>query len=307
MSNEVYALALKNTLKEIKSVCPDVTNTFIFEENTKVLAKDDETADKAIRKTIEAFNALTERADTVGGAIETVTIQSKDGKVTITSMNDFYLTTVASKEADEKYVNTLTQVLIPIVIKLVDEIKPEPATAEPEPEPEEEAIEETAEADDEEETTYEPAEPEEPELEEEAAPEEIEETEEPEPEEAELNEPEIPIEEQQPQEIEEENGLLIPDPPVTQLIVEDLGGLLVPSDTIRVDYALISQWNDLYGDRKLEEVDLEALNGKTTRCKFKNIKDSKYSGKGIIQMPEKIQKTLETAKGELVMVKPVVE
>jgi predicted regulator of Ras-like GTPase activity (Roadblock/LC7/MglB family) len=308
MSNEVYALALKNTLKEIKSVCPDVTNTFIFEENTKVLAKDDETADKAIRKTIEAFNALTERADTVGGAIETVTIQSKDGKVTITSMNDFYLTTVASKEADEKYVNTLTQVLIPIVIKLVDEIKPEPATAEPEPEPEEEAIEETAEADDEEEeAAYEPAEPEEPELEEEAAPEEIEETEEPEPEEAELNEPEIPIEEGQPQEIEEENGLLIPDPPVTQLIVEDLGGLLVPSDTIRVDYALISQWNDLYGDRKLEEVDLEALNGKTTRCKFKNIKDSKYSGKGIIQMPEKIQKTLETAKGELVMVKPVVE
>jgi predicted regulator of Ras-like GTPase activity (Roadblock/LC7/MglB family) len=307
MSNEVYALALKNTLKEIKSVCPDVTNTFIFEENTKVLAKDDETADKAIRKTIEAFNALTERADTVGGAIETVTIQSKDGKVTITSMNDFYLTTVASKEADEKYVNTLTQVLIPIVIKLVDEIKPEPATAEPEPEPEEEAIEETAEADDEEEAAYEPAEPEEPELEEEAAPEEIEETEEPEPEEAELNEPEIPIEEGQPQEIEEENGLLIPDPPVTQLIIEDLGGLLVPSDTIRVDYALISQWNDLYGDRKLEEVDLEALNGKTTRCKFKNIKDSKYSGKGIIQMPEKIQKTLETAKGELVMVKPVVE
>jgi len=307
MSNEVYALALKNTLKEIKNACPDVTNTFIFEENTKVLAKDDETPDKSIRKTIQAFNAITERADTVGGAIETVTIQSKNGKVTITSMNDFYLTTVASKEADEKYVNTLTQVLIPIVIKLVDEIQPEPAPAEPEPEPEEEAIEETAEAEDEEEATYEPAEPEEQELEEEAAPEEIEETEEPEPEEVELNEPEIPIEERQPQEIEEENGLLIPDPPVTQLIVEDLGGLLVPSDTVRVDYALISQWNDLYGDRKLEEVDIEALNGKTTRCKFKNIKDSKYQGKGIIQMPEKIQKTLETAKAELVMIKPVVE
>jgi predicted regulator of Ras-like GTPase activity (Roadblock/LC7/MglB family) len=308
MSNEVYAFALKNTLKEIKSVCPDVTNTFIFEENTKVLAKDDETPDKTIRKTIEAFNAITERADTVGGAIETVTIQSKEGKVTITSMNDFYLTTVASKEADEKYVNTLTQVLIPIVIKLVDEIQPDPAASLAEPEPEEEAVEEeTAEADEEEEAAAETEDLQEQELEEEAAPEEIEETEEPEAEEAELNEPETPIEEQQPQEIEEENGLLIPDPPVTQLIVENIGGLLVPSDTVRVDYALITQWNDLYGDRKLEEVDLEALNGKTTRCKFKNIKDSKYSGKGIIQMPEKIQKTLETAKGELVMVKPVVE
>jgi predicted regulator of Ras-like GTPase activity (Roadblock/LC7/MglB family) len=305
MSNEVYAFALKNTLKEIKNACPDVTNTFIFEENAKVLAKDDETTDKAIHKSIEAFNAITERADTIGGAVETVTIQSKDGKVTITNMNDFYLTTVASKEADEKYVNTLTQVLIPIVIKLVDEIQPEQAPAEPEPEPEEEAVE----AEDEEEAAAKIEEPEEPELEEEAAPEEIEE---PEPEEAELNEPELeePIEEQQPQEIEEpeeENGLLIPDPPVTQLIIEDLGGLLVPSDTVRVDNALITQWNDLYGDRKLEEVDIEALNGKTTRCKFKNIKDSKYQGKGIIQMPDKIQKTLETAKAELVMVKPVVE
>jgi predicted regulator of Ras-like GTPase activity (Roadblock/LC7/MglB family) len=310
MSNEIYAFALKNTLKEIKNACPDVTNTFIFEENTNIIAKDEKTTDKTIRKAIESFNNITERADTIGGVIETVTIQSKDGKVTITNMNNFYLTTVASKEADEKYVNTLTKVVIPIVIKLVDEIQPEqaPAPAEPEPEPEEETIEEeTAQAEDEQEAAYEPEEPEEQELEKEAAPEEIEEPEEFEPEETEQAEPEPMEEEQQLQEPEEENGLLIPDPPVTQLIVEDLGGLLVPSDTVRVDEAVISQWNDLYGDRKLEEVDIEALNGKTTRCKFRNIKDSKYQGKGIIQMPDKIQKTLETSKAELVMIKPVVE
>ncbi|MCW4047158.1 MAG: hypothetical protein NWE99_06310 [Candidatus Bathyarchaeota archaeon] len=301
MSNEVYAFALKNTLKEIKNVCPDVTNTFIFEENTKILAKDDETPEKTIHKTIEAFNDITERADTIGGDIETVTIQSTEGKVTITKMNDFYLTTVASKEADEKYVNTLTQVLIPIVIKLVDEIQPEENTNEESPltETEPTAKEETP--------AYETAveETQEQELEEEAAPEEI-----PKPEEAESNEPEKPMEpikEQQSQETEEENGLQIPEPPVTQLIVENLGGLLVPSDTVRIDNALIAQWNDLYGDKEIEEVDIEALNGKTTRCKFKNIKDSKYQGKGIIQIPEKLQITLEATKGELVMVKPVVE
>jgi hypothetical protein len=63
----------------------------------------------------------------------------------------------------------------------------------------------------------------------------------------------------------------------------------------------------LYGDKKIEEVDVETLNGKTTRCKFKPIKDSKHEGKGVIQMPEKIQLTLQTTKGGLVMVKPVVE
>lgn len=305
MSNEVYAFALKNTLKEIKNVCPDVTNTFIFEENTKILAKDDETPEKTIHKTIEAFNDITERADTIGGAIETVTIQSAEGKVTITKMNDFYLTTVASKEADEKYVNTLTQVLIPIVIKLVDEIQPEETANEESPLTETEPEEETIETDQEEAPAYEPAveEAQEQELEEEAAPpEEI-----PEPEEAEPNEPDEPIKEPKPQETEEENGLQIPEPPVTQLIIENLGGLLVPSDTVRIDNALIAQWNDLYGDKEIEEVDIEALNGKTTRCKFKNIKDSKYQGKGIIQIPEKLQIILEATKGELVMVKPVVE
>ena len=99
----------------------------------------------------------------------------------------------------------------------------------------------------------------------------------------------------------------LPEPPVTQFIVENLGGLLVPSDTVRIDNAVIAQWKELYGDKKIEEADLETLNGKTGRFKFKSIKDSKHEGKGIIQMPEKIQLTLETAKGELVMVKPVIE
>jgi hypothetical protein len=65
-------------------------------------------------------------------------------------------------------------------------------------------------------------------------------------------------------------------------------------------------WNDLYGDRKIQEVDLESLDGKAARCKFKPIKDSKYQGKGVIQMPDKIQLTLDASKGKLVMVKPVV-
>lgn len=296
MSNEVYAFALKNTLKEIKNVCPDVTNTFIFTEDAKILAKDEDTTEENTDKTVNAFNDITERADTIGG-VESITIQGTEGRVNIAHMNDFYLTAVSSKEADEKYVNALTRVLIPTVIKLVDEIHPASTNDETleteQAEPEEENIEEEA-------TEAEDLEQEDPQ-EEQAT---IEEVEEPEEAEAEPNEP---IEEEQPEENIEENGLLLPEPPVTQLIIENLGGLLVPSDTVRIDSSVITQWNDLYGDKKLTEVDLEALNGKTTRCKFKNIKDSKYQGKGVIQMPEKLQLTLETTKGELVMIKPVIE
>jgi hypothetical protein len=194
-------------------------------------------------------------------------------------MNDFYLTTVSSKEADEKYVNTLTRVLIPAIVRLVEKIHP-------------------ALPDDE---TFETVEPEP--VGDEVA-EEV----------AEDSESDLPAEETAPTEDEEERFApevdpepLLPEAPVTQLIVENLGGLLVPSDTVRIDNEVIAQWNDLYGDKKLHEVNLETLSGKTTRCKFKPIKNSKQTGKGVIGIPEKIQLTLETSKGELVMVKPIVE
>jgi predicted regulator of Ras-like GTPase activity (Roadblock/LC7/MglB family) len=244
MSNEVYAFALKNTLNEIKNVCPDVSKTFIFKEDGKILAKDENTDEETINRAVDAFNALTERANAIGG-LESVTLHGANGRVNIACINDFYLTTIASKEADEKYVNTLTQVLVPTVLKLVEKIHP-----------------------------------------------------------ASIDNNTFTMEQPEP-EVNPEP--LLPEPPVNQFIVENLGGLLVPSDTVRIDSAVIVQWKNLYGDNKIEEVDVEALNGKATRCKFKSIKGSKYEGKGIIQMPEKIQLTLQTTKGELVMVKPVVE
>jgi len=122
MNNEVYAFALKNTLDEIQNACPDVSNTFIFKDG-KILAKGEATNEETANSTINAFNAIAERADTLG-SLETVTVQGAKGRVKIACINDFYLTTVLSKTADEKYVNTLTQVLIPIVIKLAEKIHP---------------------------------------------------------------------------------------------------------------------------------------------------------------------------------------
>jgi len=98
-----------------------------------------------------------------------------------------------------------------------------------------------------------------------------------------------------------------PEPPVSQLIVENLGGLLVPTDTVRVDNETLSQWTELYDGRKIEEIEIDTFDGKIARCKVKPIKESKYEGKGIVQMPEKVQLALEIKKGELVRVKPAVD
>jgi hypothetical protein len=299
MSNEVYALALKSTLEEIQNACPDVTNTFIFKDYD-ILAKTENVSESNVTQTRNAFNDIAEKADILGG-LESLTIQGTEGKVNIAAMNDFHLTTVSSKQADEKYVNTLTRVMIPIIIKLVEQIQsalPETtindeATPTVEPEPVEEEATESLE-----ESFEEPAE------------ETVDKAEDflnEQPEEPEEEIAAFTPEEPEAVELEVNDEPLLPEPPVTQLMVENLGCLLVPSDTVRIGKDVLEQWKELYSDKKINEVEIEALNGRSTRCKLKQIKKSKDSGKGIIKMPEKIQVTLETASGELVTVKPVVE
>jgi hypothetical protein len=100
---------------------------------------------------------------------------------------------------------------------------------------------------------------------------------------------------------------VVPEPEASQFIVENVGGLFASSDTVRVDNETISQWAEMYEYKKIEEATVETFGGKSARCKLKPMKDSKYEGKGIIQIPEKIQQSLEVKKGELVRVKPVVE
>ncbi|KON32157.1 hypothetical protein AC478_01050 [miscellaneous Crenarchaeota group-1 archaeon SG8-32-3] len=291
MSNEVITLALKSSLQEIQNACPDVTSTFIF-KNGKILSQENTNEENAIQ-TVAAYDTIAERTDIIDG-LENITIQSAEGKVNITAINDIHLATVSSNEADEKYVNTLTRILIPIVIKLVEQIQPVSKDnetiiidqSEPEEDTAEETVVETEETSDEIAEDIKNYQPNETEIE--TVTTELDE-------ETEEAEPEVNYEP------------LLPEPPVTQLIIENLKGFRVPSDTVRVDEEVITQWNELYSDNKIDEVEVEAMNGKTTRCKVKPIKKSKDAGKGIIKMPEKIQLSLEAAAGELVTVKPAVE
>jgi hypothetical protein len=273
--DEVYSFALRNALTEIQNICPDIKCSFLFREDGEIVAGDENTTEQTMVNVINSFDGILEKADSIGG-IERITLTSRNGSLNLSCVNDMYLVTVASQKADMNYVNTVTRVLIPTVLKLLEKITSAPVKrtsfrSEPEPQlpkfkREEKLIEETAEED----VTEEPV----------------------------LEQPAVPEIKPEP---------LLPEPPVSQFIVENLGGLLVPSDTVRIDNEILTQWEELYNGRKIEEIDIETFGGQTIRVKVKPIKDSKYEGKGVTQMPEKIQLALEIKKGELVRVKPVVE
>jgi predicted regulator of Ras-like GTPase activity (Roadblock/LC7/MglB family) len=273
MSDELQAFALKNTINEIKSACPDVSHAFIFTEDGLLLAADDDTDEQTATRAINALNALSKRADTIGG-LESAAFYDTSNQMDVFHVNDSYLVVVGSEEAEEKTSADLARILVPAVLRLTEKIHDfcqENVTVE-KPEFDHEPALDVDEAgtDLEAEEVIVEAEP----LEEPS------ETEEPQP--------------------------LLPEPPVTQFMVENLSGLSMFSDIVRIESGVIQQWKDLYGERKINEVDVETLDGQTTRCKFKPIKDSKHNGKGTIQLPQKIQKTLQTSKGELVTVKPVI-
>jgi predicted regulator of Ras-like GTPase activity (Roadblock/LC7/MglB family) len=277
MDDEVYSFALKNTLEEIRNACPDITHAFMFKEDGEIIAGDERTPEKTIVHIVDSFDGLLEKANAIGG-VECVTIEGTNGRVNVSCINDVYLVTVTSRKADMNYVNTLVRVLIPTVLRLLEKISPTPLKSNS-PLTETKATHEIP--------TVEKFENSEPTM-----------------------EPDEKIATEEPKktvEAETKPEPLLPEPVTNQLIVENLGGLLVPSDTVRIDNEILLQWEMLYEGHKIEEVEIGTFDGKTTQCKVKPIKDSKYEGKGIIQLPEKVQLALGIKKGELVRAKPLIE
>jgi hypothetical protein len=274
MDSEIYSFALKSTLNEIQHICPDVKNSFMFTEEGEIIAANEATSEKVLVQVVNAFDGIMEKAEALGG-IEGIVLDGNNGMMNVIAVNDFYLVTVSSKTADKKLVDTVTRILVPTVLKLLEKISPTPLKNTPLTPKKEHEILTPA-------TTDKGSENED------------------------VTEPRIREPEQHP-EPEPNLETTLPEPQVSQLIVENMGGLLVPSDTVRIDADLLSQWEESCDGRKIEMVEIETFGGKSIQCKVRQIKDAKYEGKGIMQMPEKIQLTLEIRKGELIRVKPVIQ
>jgi predicted regulator of Ras-like GTPase activity (Roadblock/LC7/MglB family) len=290
MQNEAYSTVLRNALTEIKNICPDVQASFLFDKEGTIIAGDTESPEVPFEKTVNTMETLLDKAETIGG-LDSLVINAQKGKVHVSCVNDMYLAMVTDKNIDMTYLQTVSRVLIPTVIKLLDNIITIPAPIELPPsrpsfaqlsrrvEQEEINAEEVEKAKDD--TTDE-------EMAEETLEEEIEK-----PGRLSLSSTRAP-----PQELRE---------PSNQLVVDTLSGLLVRGDTVQIDAEILNEWSDYYDGAQVNQVEIESFNGNSVVCKVKPIKDSKIEGKGIIRIPERACQELDVKKGEMVKVKPLME
>ncbi|MEM0058271.1 MAG: hypothetical protein QXG09_05325 [Candidatus Bathyarchaeia archaeon] len=285
---EIYNTALNSALEEMRNVCPDIRHAFVYNESGEIIAGDEGTPQKVMVHVVDAFDDIFERAEAIGG-VEAVTLNGSLGTVKLYHFNGHYFVMVYPAKADVGMVDAVVRVLIPTVLKVLEKLSPTPlknVVPPPASKPE-------------------PSKPEKPIMEDLALTEKHAEELAPEPEEEEYK-PEVKPEPTPIFETVQEPSPSL-EVPAVQLIVENIGGLLVPSDTVRVDSETLSNWENAFEGKKIEYVEIETFDGKTARYKVKPIKDAKYAGKGIVQIPEKAQLALEIKKGELVKVKPVIE
>ena len=121
MVTEAYSTALQTIIDEFKNISPETTNTLIFKNDGQTIANTEATTEEQTKKLIDHFNSITQQAETIGG-IENLTIQAADSQLNITAMNSLYLATVSSRAANQEIVKSLTHVLVPTVVRLVDQV-----------------------------------------------------------------------------------------------------------------------------------------------------------------------------------------
>lgn len=273
LANEAYTLALKETLDGMVHSFPGIRNALIFDEGGGIVAVDDKTSEDAAVRTVDALDKMLENADLFGN-LENVVFEGAEGLLNVSRFDDLFLVTVASAKTDLDRANVFANVLVPTVLKVLRRVNLAPVKESLE---ELEVEHEQPLAHDSKEESDDPAE-------------------------------ETRIEEHSDEYAQgTASKPVLPEPQVSQFIVENLGGLFASSETVRIDGDLLLKWKDMYDDREIEEVEIATFGGKSVRCKVKPIKDAKFEGKGLVQIHEKVRSALEIRKGELVRVKPVIE
>ena len=125
MDKENYAVALRNTLTEVRNICPDISCSFIFTKEGMVVAGDERSTDVPVEKIVGSFQSLMDKAATIGG-LHAMIVNGSKGKLHISSVNDLYLVIAASKNADMTSIRSIANVIIPTVLKLLKTVVPTP-------------------------------------------------------------------------------------------------------------------------------------------------------------------------------------
>lgn len=335
---------LQTVVDEYSNLSPQTTNVFFFRKDGETIAANQTTTEDQTKQAIANFSDFAAKTNLLG-SLESLTINGVSEQLIISKIDDLHLATISSKKANPKVLSSLNHVLIPTIVRLInqqnfDECKEVPPTLQTLPE--EDPVKEAVLSQEEPKTESDP-EPERPMelllpkqlmmerirgilLDQQSAGTHQEIQEETTQEFQNLSEEDNLVEEQvSSQDESDEASVSEPEssmelefqkPPVNQLMIEKIKGIRVPGDTVRVDSEVIENWitwrepfikqQSRYGDKELL-VNVQTLDGTAITCKFKPIKGSKSNAKGIIQMPEKILQALQASKGQLVTVSPEIE
>jgi predicted regulator of Ras-like GTPase activity (Roadblock/LC7/MglB family) len=292
MNEQVYNVAFKSALTEIKHICPDINESFILMDNGNMVALEEQNIGPNIIRALRSLQNLTENVESTGG-LDDLLIDGEDGKVYVSRVSEMFFITALTKKADITHLRAITKIVLPTLVKVLESVSLETApppvpldqpplfqttrlestpTIVPEPIVEEENVEET---------------------------EVLEKIE------------EVPTKDVQEifeateEETEPEDFQQASDLPSQQLIIDMFSGFLVRLDTVQIDSDILNRWSSKLDLKKISEVDVVTFDGKIARCKVKVIRDKKLEARGIIRIPEKLCDKLELKKGELVKVKPV--
>ena len=123
MNRDHYAIALNNALTEIKKAYPDVKNSFLFTNNGSIIAGDQETDEKTMNNILESFQTMKEKAKVIGN-LKSFNINGKNGKLTLSNINDMYLVLATSKNMDKTHIYSITHVILPTILKTLETFAP---------------------------------------------------------------------------------------------------------------------------------------------------------------------------------------
>jgi hypothetical protein len=118
MNRDSYANALNSALTEIKNAYPEITHSFLFTKTNSIITGDPETDEETMNNILESFQTIKEKANVIGN-LKNFQINGKNGKLTVSNINDTYLVLATAKNAD-KHIHSITHVIFPTIMKSLE-------------------------------------------------------------------------------------------------------------------------------------------------------------------------------------------
>jgi predicted regulator of Ras-like GTPase activity (Roadblock/LC7/MglB family) len=122
MNEEVYAIAMKSALTEIQDACKDIKWSFIItKDDTIISGKNDKTINAEITKAAGSFQNLKEKAEAIDG-LDRLLVDGSKGKAQVSSIDDIYLVSGTSRQADMAHIRSITNVVFPTILRVLENI-----------------------------------------------------------------------------------------------------------------------------------------------------------------------------------------